>query len=44
MNINAKRDGWVRGGIKLETDFSDKGIDWECDEFEVLRIRTPYLN
>ena len=49
MNVNAKRDGWVRDGIKLETDFSDEGIDWEYDEFEVLKIvmqvlKTPYLN
>ena len=49
LNIDAKRDGWVRCGIKLEDDLYDEGIDREYDEFEVLRsvmqvFRTPYLN
>ena len=49
MNISAKRDGWVRCGINLEDDLYDEGIDWEYEEFEVLKIimqvlRTPYLN
>ena len=38
LNINAKRDGWVRCGIKLEDDPYDEGIDWEYNEFEVLKI------
>ena len=49
LNVNAKRDGWVRCGIKLENDLYEEGIDWEYDEDEVLRIvkrvlRTTYLN
>ena len=49
LNVNAKRDGWVRCGSKLEDDLYDEGIDWEYDEFEVLKIvmqvlKTPYLN
>ena len=49
LNVNAKRDGWVRCGIKLEIDFTDENIDWEYDEDEVLKIvmqvlKTPYLN
>ena len=49
LNVNAKRDGWVRCGIKLEIDFTEEDIDWEYDEDEVLKIvmqvlKTPYLN
>ena len=49
LNVNAKRDGWVRCGIKLEDDLYDERIDWKYDEFEVLKIvmqvlKTPYLN
>merc|ERR1711888_560015 len=49
LNVNSKRDGWVRCGIKLEDDLYEEGIDWEYDECVVLKIimqvlRTPYLN
>ena len=27
LNVNAKRDGWVRCGIKLETDFTEEDVD-----------------
>ena len=36
LNVNAKRDGWVRCGIKLEIEFTEKNIGWEYDEDEVL--------
>ena len=49
INVNAKRDGYVRCGIKLEIDFTEEDIEWEYDEDEVLKIviqvlKTPYLN
>ena len=49
LNMNAKRDGWVNCGIKLEVDFTEEGIEWEYEEDEVLKIviqvlKTPYLN
>ena len=49
LNVNAKKDGWVRCGIKLEVDFTEENIDWGYDDDEVLKIvmqvlRTPYLN
>ena len=49
LNVNTKRDGCVRCGVKLEDDLYKEGIDWEYDEYEVLKIvmqvlRTPYLN
>ena len=37
LNANAKKDGWVRCGLKLEDDFFEEGIDWEYDEYTVLK-------
>ena len=49
LNANGKKDGWVRCGQKLEDDFFDEGMDWECNEYTVLKtvmqvLKTPYLN
>ena len=49
LKVNDKRNGWFKCGIKLESDLSDEGIDWEYDEFDVLKIvmqvlKTPYLS
>ena len=49
LNANAKKDGWVRCGLKLEDDLFEEGIDWEYDECTLLKIvmqvlKTPYLN
>ena len=49
LNTRAKRDGWVHCSIKLENEAYNEGMNWECDEFEILTIvkqvyKTPYLN
>ena len=39
----------MRCGVKLEDDLYEEGIDWEYDEYEVLKIvrqdlRTPLID
>ena len=49
MNINAKKDGWVNCGLKLEVEFSEANLDWEYNEDGLIKVvieilKTPYLN
>ena len=38
--MNAKSDGWVNCGLKLEVEFSEANLGWQHDESELKRILT----
>merc|ERR1711888_254978 len=49
LNIHAKTDGWVKCCTKLESEAESEGLNWDCDEYEIImRIKqvykTPYMN
>ena len=49
LNTHSKTDGWVKCCIKMESEAENEGLDWECDEYEIIKIvkqvnKTPYLN
>ena len=49
LNLNAKKDGWVNCGLKLEVEFSEANLDWEYNEDGLIKVvneilKTPYLN
>ena len=49
LNAHAKADGWTKCCIKIESEAENEGLDWECDEYEIIAIvkqvnKTPYLN
>ena len=49
LNTHYKTDGWVKCCIKMESEAENEGLDWECDEYEIIKIvkqvnKTPYLN
>ena len=49
LNTHTKRDGWVPCSLKMESDALDKGMTWDCSEYDVItRVKqihkTPYFN
>ena len=38
LNAHAKTDGWVRCCIKMESEAENEGLNWECDEYEIIKI------
>ena len=49
LNAHAKGDGWVHCSIKMESEACNEGLNWECDELDILArarqvYRTPYFN
>ena len=49
LNTHSKTDGWVKCCTKLESEAENEGLNWECDEYDILMrvkqvYKTPYLN
>ena len=47
LNAHAKTDGWTKCCIKIESKAENVGLDWECDEYEIIAIvkqvnKSPY--
>ena len=44
LNANAKSDGWVKCGLKLEVDFSDENLLWEYDKCNFENSKRNFEN
>ena len=36
LNTHTKRDGWVLCSLKMESDALDKGVTWDCNDYDVI--------
>ena len=38
LNTHSKTDGWVKCCTKMESEAENEGLDWECNEYEIIKI------